>query len=186
MRIIAGKYGGRILTSLSGLSVRPTTDRAKQTIFDVLSGRIDFEGIKVLDLFSGSGSLGLEALSRGAGSVTMVDNSLKSLKVAENNVRMLGCQSQCTLYQADAFWHLKNTKQSFDLVFADPPFKLETIGRIPERVYQSTVLNVDSFFVMEHSKESRIGLDPKHFEIMTKQFGQTTVLIMKKLPPLPE
>ncbi|MBI3005782.1 MAG: 16S rRNA (guanine(966)-N(2))-methyltransferase RsmD [Ignavibacteriales bacterium] len=180
MRIIAGEYRGRILSSLSGLAVRPTTDRVRQTVFDILSTRMDFEGIRVLDLFSGSGSLGLEAVSRGAGTVTMVDNSRKSLAIAEKNARILGCASQCTFYQADVFWYLRNTRQEFDLVFADPPFKLDTIGEIPERTYESSVLKPGRYFVMEHGKSSTVGLNTGHFEIMKKTFGQTMVLIMKK------
>ncbi len=180
MRIIAGEYRGRALAGLAGLEVRPTTDRVKQTVFDILSTRIDFEDIKVLDLFSGSGSLGLEAISRGAASTTMVDHSRKSLAIAEKNARILGCHSQCVFYQADVFWYLKNTKHSFDLVFADPPFKLETIGEIPERVYESTVLEERSYFVMEHDKKSAVQVHQEHFEVMKKPFGQTIVLILKK------
>ncbi|MEK7748770.1 MAG: RsmD family RNA methyltransferase, partial [Bacteroidota bacterium] len=96
MRIIAGKYRGRLLTTADDLTVRPTTDRAKQTIFDILSARIEFDGIHVLDLFAGSGSLGLEALSRGASAVTFVEKAKRSLALAERNIKNLGCESEST------------------------------------------------------------------------------------------
>jgi len=181
MRIIAGKYRGRLLTTGDDLSVRPTTDRVKQTIFDILSARIEFEGIAVLDLFAGSGSLGLEALSRGASNATFVEKAKKSLILAERNIKTLSCEPQSKLYQADVFWYLKNTRQSFDLVFADPPYKLEIIGTIPERVFESSVLKENSYLVMEHSKGTSPELDPSRYEVTRKQFGQTVVLILKKL-----
>ncbi|MBI4429166.1 MAG: 16S rRNA (guanine(966)-N(2))-methyltransferase RsmD [Ignavibacteriales bacterium] len=180
MRIIAGEYRGRMLAALGGLAVRPTTDRVRQSVFDILSTRVDFDGIKVLDLFSGSGSLGLEAISRGAASATLVDSSRKSLHIAEKNARILGCLQKCTLHEADVFWYLKNSKNTFDLVFADPPFKLERIVELPERLYESRVLGVGKYFVMEHSKESNVETIDTHFEITKKAFGQTTVLILEK------
>lgn len=180
MRIIAGKYRGRLLTTGNDLSVRPTTDRVKQTIFDILSARIQFEDIVVLDLFAGSGSLGLEALSRGASHVTFVEKAKRSLVLSERNIRNLDCGPQSTLHQADVFWYLKNTRQSFDLVFADPPYNLEFIGTIPERVFESSVLKENCYLVMEHSKGTAVEVEASHYEMIRKQFGQTVVLILKK------
>ena len=179
MRIIAGIHRGRILASPRDRSVRPTTDRAKQTIFDVLSNRIDFEGLQVLDLFAGSGSLGLEAISRGAASVTFVDNSRDSLALLQRNVGALRCEDRCTTYQADVFWYLKNTQARYDVVFADPPYRLERIGMIPTAIHESGVLKQRAFVVMEHSRESAVELDDKVYDILRKPFGQTTVLILQ-------
>jgi 16S rRNA (guanine966-N2)-methyltransferase len=179
MRIIAGEFRGRTLVSVPDLSIRPTTDRAKQTIFDILTNRLDFEGLNVLDLFAGSGSLGMEALSRGAQHVTFVEKSWKSLEVLEKNVRALGCENRSTRYQADVFWYLKNANATFDLVFADPPYKLATIGTIPNAIYDSHVLSDGVYVVMEHSRESKIDLDEQRYDIVTKSFGQTNVLILK-------
>ncbi len=186
MRIIAGEFRGRSLESVRDLSVRPTTDRAKQTIFDILSNRIDFDGLDVLDLFAGSGSLGLEALSRGVKSVTFIDKARKSLEVLEKNVALLGCESQSSVYQADVFWYLKNMHRTFDLVFTDPPYKLENIGVLPNAIYDSGVLRNGTYVIMEHSRESVIELDKQKYEILKKAFGQTTVLILKTIvPPAP-
>jgi 16S rRNA (guanine966-N2)-methyltransferase len=178
MRIIAGNFRGRSIESVRDLSVRPTTDRAKQTIFDILTNRIVFDDLEVLDLFAGSGSLGLEAISRGVKSVTFIDKSRKSLDVLEKNVISLGCKSQCSIYQADVFWYLKNINRLYDLVFVDPPYKLENIGLLPNAVYDSGVLHNGSYVVMEHSRESKIELDENKYEIIKKPFGQTTVLIL--------
>jgi len=183
MRIIAGNLRGRLLKSVHDLSVRPTTDRAKQTIFDILSNRTVFDDLEVLDLFAGSGSLGLEAISRGVRSVTFIDKSRKSLNIVENNVKSLGCKSQCSLYQADVFWYLKNIKRAYDLVFVDPPYKLENIGLLPNAVYDSAAVRNGSYVVMEHSRESVIELDEHKYEILKKTFGQTTVLILKAFVP---
>jgi 16S rRNA (guanine966-N2)-methyltransferase len=151
MRIIAGRFRGRSLKTVRDLSVRPTTDRAKQTIFDILTNRLDFDGIEVLDLFAGSGSLGLEAISRGARQAVFVDRSAQSLEGLESNIATLGCQEQCSVYSAEVFWFLKNTRRSFDVVFVDPPYRLERITELPEALYSSPVVRTGTFVVMEHS-----------------------------------
>jgi len=183
MRIIAGDFRGRLLESVPDLSVRPTTDRAKQTIFDILTNRIGFSDLEVLDLFAGSGSLGLEAISRGVKNVTFIDKSRRSLEVIEKNVASLGCESQCSAYQADVFWYLKNMKQTYDLIFVDPPYKLENIGLLPNAIYDSGAVRHGSYVVMEHSRESVIDLNEQKFEILKKPFGQTTVLILSAIVP---
>ena len=152
MRIIAGEFRGRSLESVRDLSVRPTTDRAKQTIFDVLSNRIEFDGLDVL----------------------------------EKNAASLGCEPQCSVYQADVFWYLKNIHRTYDLVFTDPPYKLENIGVLPNAIYDSGIVRNGTYVVMEHSRESAIELDEQKYEILRKAFGQTTVLILKAIvPPAP-
>ncbi len=181
MRIIAGTYGGRTLSTLRDNSIRPTTDRAKQTIFDILSNRIDFDGIEVLDLFAGSGSLGLESISRGAASVVFVEKSRDSIGVLEKNIASLGCGAQCTIHQADVFWYLKNTRHAFDLVFVDPPYKLEKIGELPTALHESEVLKPNAYIVMEHGRVTPVVKSLEKFDVMKKPFGQTTVLIMKPL-----
>ena len=183
MRIIAGEFRGRSIESVRDLSVRPTTDRAKQTIFDILSNRIEFDNLDVLDLFAGSGSLGLEALSRGVKSVTFIDKARKSLDVLQKNITSLQCEMRCSVYQADVFWYLKNINRAFDLIFVDPPYKLENIGVLPNAIYDSGVLHGGTYVVMEHSRESVIELDEKKYEILKKAFGQTTVLILKAIVP---
>jgi 16S rRNA (guanine966-N2)-methyltransferase len=183
MRIIAGTFGGRILVAPRDLSVRPTADRVKQSIFDILTTRIDFENIEVLDLFSGTGSLGLESLSRGAAKATFVDTSRASLTLLEKNIRLLGCEARTTVHQADVVWFLKNSKRAYDLVFVDPPFALESMGQLPTEIAHSGVLKSGTYVVMEHGKNSRVPVPEESFEMFTKVFGQTIVLIMKSVQP---
>lgn len=181
MRIIGGKFKGRILKSVRDLSVRPTSDRAKQIIFDVLSNRIDFDGIEVVDFFAGSGSLGLEAISRGAKKATFIDKSRKSLNVIEENVNALGCKNQCFVHQADVFWYIKNVPKKFDLIFADPPYKLEKINLLPKIIYTSGILHDGSYLIMEHYYRSVVELDEKIYEVTKKNCGQTVILILKSI-----
>lgn len=183
MRIIAGKYRGRLLSTVHDLSIRPTTDRAKQTIFDILSNRLAFDGIDVLDLFAGSGSLGLEALSRGAKSVTFVEKVRTSIAVLEKNIAAIGCGDQVTIHPADVFWFLKNAHREYDLIFADPPFNLETIGTIPAVVASSKAAREGTYVVLEYGKANPVSVSDKLYESVQKQFGQTTVLILKTLNP---
>jgi len=163
--------------------VRPTTDRVKQSIFDILTTRIDFENIEVLDLFSGTGSLGLESLSRGAAKATFVDTSRASLTLLEKNIRLLGCEARTTVHQADVVWFLKNSKRAYDLIFVDPPFALESIGQLPTEIAHSGVVKPGTYIIMEHGKNSRVPVPEESFEMFTKVFGQTIVLIMKSVQP---
>ena len=189
MRIIAGEYRGRSLSTVRDRSIRPTTDRAKQTMFDILTNRIAFEGIRVLDLFAGSGSLGLEALSRGALEVVFVEQARTSLAVLTKNIAGLQCESRSTVHQADVFWFLKQTRRPFDLVFVDPPYNLETIGTLPSALYNSAATQEGTYVVMEHSRESAIDLSASMYEAIRKPFGQTVALILctkqKTSPPPP-
>lgn len=188
MRIIAGEFGGRSLSTGRDHSIRPTTDRAKQTIFDVLTNRFLFEGIRVLDLFAGSGSLGLEALSRGAGEVVFVEQAKTSLLVLNKNIAALRCEARTVVHQAEVFWFLKQTRQPFDLVFVDPPYNLENIGTLPSALFHSAATREGTYIVMEHSRESVIDLPETMYDVIRKQFGQTIALILCTKPkesPLP-
>lgn len=182
MRIIAGTLRGRTLTAGRGLAIRPATDRARQTIFDILTHRISFDGVAVLDLFSGTGSLGLESLSRGAAHATFVESSRSSIDVLQANIRSLGCESQCTVYQSEVFRFLKSIGRSYDLIFVDPPYALPDIAGIPSALEASTVLRPGSIVVMEHPTSVPIALPAQKYAVTTRQFGQTGVLIAERLP----
>ncbi len=181
MRIIAGTYRGRKLLPMKGLAVRPMTGRVRQTVFDILSNRIEWEGITVLDLFAGSGSLGIEALSRGAAQVTCVDNSRESLDILYKNIRALGCEDRVHVHQADVLWYLKHAKIGFDVIFADPPYRFDKIDRLPVFIAQSAAARPGTYVVMEHGRETDVDVPEEGYETTRKQFGQTTVLIMKVL-----
>lgn len=182
MRIIAGTFRGRTLTAGRGHAIRPATDRARQTIFDILTHRISFEDLEVLDLFSGTGSLGLESLSRGAAHVTFVESSRSSIDVLQANIRSLRCEPLCTVYQSEVFRFLKSVGRSYDLIFVDPPYALPDIVRIPEAIEASTVLQPGSIVVMEHPTSVPVTLRPEKYAVTRRQFGQTGVLIAEFSP----
>jgi 16S rRNA (guanine(966)-N(2))-methyltransferase RsmD len=182
MRVIAGTLRGRKLSTVKSLAVRPTTDRAKQVIFDVLTTRIDLEDTQVLDLFAGSGSLGIEAISRGAAAVHFVERSSEALQMLEKNVRTLGIERQCTFLREDMYRFLRTTRQTFDVVFADPPYELANIETLAETIAASGVLAPGGWLVMEHRSSSHVEPDRTLFTTIRKVLGQTIALIMQYTP----
>ena len=127
MRIITGSARGRRLLSPEGFDVRPTTDKVKESLFNIL--QFELEGREVLDLFAGSGQLGLEALSRGAKSAVFVDSSPRSLDIVKKNIRLTGMEVQASAVAGDAFSFLAATDRKFDLVFLDPPYDHKLIDK---------------------------------------------------------
>lgn len=180
MRVIAGTFGGRTLRSVKDLSVRPTTDRAKQVIFDVLATRVDLTDARVLDLFAGSGSLGLEAISRGAARVTFVEQSVPSIDALQGNVRALQVSDRIEVVRADVFRYLKGNPFSFDVVFADPPYKLDSITTLPDVIGRSGAIKPGGWMVMEHSSFTPMEPDASMFDVIRKELGQTIVLILQR------
>lgn len=120
MRVITGTARGRVLRTLEGEDVRPTTDRVKEAVFSII--QFEIEGRRVLDLFAGSGQLGIEALSRGAASATFVDMSKDSLSAVKYNLEHTKLGDNAKVVQTDALSFLKLTKDKFDIVFLDPPY----------------------------------------------------------------
>ena len=165
MRIIAGTFRGRRLQTPRDLTIRPMTDRVRQAVFDILSSRMLFNDCEVLDLYSGSGSLGLEALSRGARRVTFVDSSRVSLDLLRRNIEHLGCADRCVVHQADVGWYLEHVRCSFDLVLADPPYR------------------PGGFIVLEHGTATPVTDMPDGYEFIRRDFGQTRVLILRLTGP---
>lgn len=182
MRVIAGTFRGRKLSTVKSLAVRPTTDRAKQVIFDVLATRIDLDGASILDIFAGSGSLGIEAVSRGATSVVFVERSAEALTMLEHNVRSLGIDGMCERIRGDIYAYLEQAGREFDVVFADPPYELPEIERLPDVIGRSGVLRKGGWLVMEHRSSSSVEPDPAMFRTIRKELGQTIALIIQFAP----
>ncbi len=179
MRVIAGELRGRKLTTVKDLSVRPTTDRAKQVIFDVLATRVELDGAGVLDLFAGSGSLGIEAISRGASSVVFVERSAEALSVLRQNLEALGIESDCEIIRDDVLRYVVRAGRQFDVVFADPPYDLDGIERLPDTLALSGVVREGGWLVMEHRSSSHVAPDPALFSTVRKELGQTIALILR-------
>ena len=122
MRVVGGDLRGRTLRAVPGRSTRPTADRVRQSLFDVLGQRCD--GLRVLDLYAGTGALSLEALSRGGAHATLIERDAKAAQIIERNARELGCADRCTLLRDEVARALHRLAGAFDLVFSDPPYAL--------------------------------------------------------------
>lgn len=151
MRIISGKYGGRKINPPAGFRARPTTDYARESLFNVLSNRVDFEEIEVLDLFAGTGSLSYEFASRGAVTVHSVERDSRHLSFIRQMVNELGI-GNIKLVHVDVKAFLKACTYKYDLVFADPPYDLNWLGELPELVTGAGIIKPEGFFILEHPK----------------------------------
>lgn len=179
MRVIAGRWRGRRLFPPRDRSIRPMTDRVRQAVFDILTTRLEFDGIEVLDLFSGSGSLGLEALSRGARHITFIENSRDAIDILRKNIQSLGCEAESTIHQADVFWYLNHATHPFDLVLLDPPYRLSSLDELPQAVSASGVVRPGTFVVMEYGRDSAVPAPIPEEGAIRRSFGQTGVLMFR-------
>jgi len=151
MRIITGKYKGRHFDIPRTFKARPTTDFAKENIFNVLMGYLDFEGATALDLFSGTGSITLELLSRGCSQVVSVEMDRDHHRFITECLRKLDTKA-CIPLKADVFRFIKSCHQQYDLIFADPPYALKELPQIPDLIMDRQLLKADGIFVLEHGK----------------------------------
>ncbi|MBQ9230032.1 MAG: RsmD family RNA methyltransferase [Prevotella sp.] len=161
MRIITGKYKGRHFEIPRSFKARPTTDFAKENIFNVLNGYVDFEDATALDLFSGTGSITLELLSRGCSHVVSVEMDRDHHRFIQDCLRKLNTQA-CIPIRGDVFRFLKSCKQQYDIIFADPPYALKELPTIPDLIFEKDLLKSDGIFVFEHGKDHDFSQHP-HF-----------------------
>ena len=161
MRIITGKYKGRHFDVPRTFKARPTTDFAKENIFNVLTAYIDFDGAKALDLFSGTGSITLELLSRGCAQVVSIELDRDHHRFINECLRKLGTDA-CIALKTDAFRYIKSCHQQFDFIFADPPYALPQLPQIPDLVFEHQLLAPEGVFVFEHGKDNDFSQHP-HF-----------------------
>lgn len=156
MRIISGIYKGRFISVPQSRLIRPTTDRVRETLFNLLNNKIDFDGIDVLDFYSGSGSLGLECLSRGASSVTFIEKNFKIYKNLLDNIKSLQAEEYCQVIKTEAvnFSKHKSEKQ-FDLILADPPFFKDDIYEVISNIKQNNFLKKDGMIIIERSIQTK-------------------------------
>lgn len=175
MRIISGEFKGRKLVSFKGNHIRPTTDRTKESIFNKLQSYIG--GSRVLDLFSGTGSLGLEALSRGASWVEMVDNNKKSLEVVKKNIELLGVNEMVSVVNADVVKYCQNYKGLFfDIIFLDPPFTKKIAHESLMALSESRAFSDDAIIVIESGLKEELELEYLRLcEIYKKLFSDKRV-----------
>jgi len=177
MRIIAGKYKGQQLVTAKDNSIRPTTDRIKEYIFEIL-GNFVVDGL-ILDLFAGSGNLGLEALSRGAQSVTFVDKSQNSLRVLRRNLGKLKVAEPTQVIKKDVLTFLRQNKQPYDLIFADPPYKWDRYIELLPLVFLPENLTEFGIFVLESEKAHNIEWETNVYEVLRqKQFDRSIITFL--------
>jgi 16S rRNA (guanine(966)-N(2))-methyltransferase RsmD len=151
MRIITGKYGGLKINPPSKMPyTRPTTDIAKEGLFNILENNISLEGIKTLDIFGGTGSISYELSSRGAGDLTIVEKDPKMFEFIKNKIAEFKIQN-CSVIKSDVFRFLDNCTDKFDLIFAGPPYALTTIDDLPVIIREKGLLNKNGWFILEHT-----------------------------------
>lgn len=176
MRIVAGKYRGRKLTPPSDDSVRPTTDRIKETVFNILQW--DVEGARVLDLFAGSGALGIECLSRGAAEVVFADKSPASVALIRQNLK--GIEGSYRVLTADFTGVLRSGEDKFDLIFIDPPYKSGLGELAVDAAFDLGRVAEGGTVVYEHSSELPFKCAREDIKVRTKVMGSVTVEFIRK------
>ena len=165
MRIITGKYKGRHFDIPRTFKARPTTDFAKENIFNVLIQYVDLDGAQALDLFSGTGSISLELLSRGCSQVVSIELDRDHHRFIQECVKKLSpLNAQFTPLRMDVFRFLKSCHQQFDLIFADPPYALQELPTIPGLIFEKQLLKPDGLFVFEHGKNYDFSQHPHFLE----------------------
>ncbi|MBX3163093.1 MAG: 16S rRNA (guanine(966)-N(2))-methyltransferase RsmD [Bacteroidetes bacterium] len=160
MRIIGGTHKGKQIKTPKDLPVRPTTDFAKEALFNILANKIDFENVSVLDLFSGTGHISLEFASRGSSNSVSVDKNFKCARFLKSVSQEL--HFNINTIKADVFDFLKTAHLKFDLIFADPPYDMPNIADIHQLVFENNLLNEHGMLIIEHGAKTKLENLP-HF-----------------------
>ncbi len=171
MRIISGRYGGRRFTPPTKMPARPTTDVAKEGLFNVLQNYIDLDGSKTLDLYAGTGNISYELASRGAEHLTLVEKSRKMINYIKSNMEKLHIDEELRLCQDDVFTFLNYDKGAYDFIFAGPPYADKKIDKLPDRITQGRFIAPEGIFVLEHTPRNDFENHP-HFKRLLK-YGTT-------------
>lgn len=168
MRIISGTHKGRRFQVGSKFKARPTTDFAKETLFNVLQNLYDFENLAVLDLFGGTGSISYEFASRGASPILTLEKNSKHYEYIHQDIINLGFETAIKTIKADVFSYLPKLNQQFDIIFADPPFALEAAAKLPDLIFELNLLKKNALFILEHAADKDFTNHP-HFERLVKR-----------------
>ena len=159
MRVVGGKYQGRRIHPPKSTLARPTTDFAKEGLFNILQHTVPLEGIRVLDLFAGTGNISVEFLSRGADEVISVEQDRELFAYMQSTARFLQAVNWHHV-KADAFTFVKGHRATYDIIFADPPFTLDGIERVPALVMQNGLLEPDGHLIVEHQRRVDLSTQP--------------------------
>ncbi len=156
MRIVSGEFKGRMFKPPKGIKARPTTDIAKEGLFNIFANHFNFEDIAVLDLFSGTGSISFEFASRGCKNIYLVELNHAHFRFILEVIKQLNL-SQITPIRYDAFKFLANCENTFDIIFADPPYTFKNLEKIPQLVFEHQLLNEEGWLIVEHSKQVNLS-----------------------------
>jgi 16S rRNA (guanine(966)-N(2))-methyltransferase RsmD len=183
MRIISGQLRGRRLKSIDAAGLRPTTDRVRESIFNVLAARLDFDGIRVLDLFAGTGALGIEAISRGAAHCTFVERSGRTASVIRENLTALDIEEQGNVVVEDAMPFLQSCEGGFDLVVADPPYSAAIVDRLLHDLFDRGIVAPEGLFLFEHAAFTHGHSTDRAELLLEKTFGDTAISLYRHFLP---
>jgi 16S rRNA (guanine966-N2)-methyltransferase len=177
LRIISGKYKGKRINPPAGFKARPTTDFARESLFNILANRIDFESVSVLDLFSGTGSISFEFASRGAGVVHIVEQDYRHITFIKRMVEEMSFKNIKPIH-IDVRAYLKTCKYRYDIIFADPPYDLTWLSEIPDLVARADILKEDGIFILEHPRDFSFKDNPLFFE--HRNYGSVNFSFFRK------
>ncbi len=176
MRIISGKYGGRIIKPPKNFKARPTTDLAKEGLFNILSNHLCFDELEVLDLFAGTGSIGLEFSSRGALKVDVIEKNFLHFKFIKHAAEILQCET-IHVIRADFFKIIHKLNDQYDIVFADPPYEMRNFEKIPGLILSGEILKPGGWFILEHPSIYSFDNLPGFFDL--RKYGSVNFSFFK-------
>ncbi len=178
MRVISGSARGKKLLCAEGKDIRPTLDRVKESIFNMIA--LDIPESFVLDMFSGSGALGIEALSRGASGAVFLDFDAASVSVTKSNLSSTHLDDLAAVIKTDSIEYIKTTDKKFDIIFIDPPYESDLYSQSLAAIKENSVLSDDGFIVLEHDVETTPDFDISGYEIIKeKKYGRVKILLLK-------
>ena len=180
MRIIGGKFKSRrFYPPADNWPTRPTTDFAKEGLFNMLQNSLDFQDLKVLDLFGGTGSHGYEFISRGCTDVTYVDKFGGCVAFAQKTAKVLEIEDHMNIYKNDVFKFIQRNTYQYDYIFAGPPYALPTIDTIPDEIFKHNTLAPDGIFVLEHTITQEYDKHPNF--VKSRKYGASIFSFFENL-----
>ncbi len=177
MRIISGQFGGRRFNPPAKMPARPTTDMAKEGLFNILQNMVSFPHLKTLDLFGGTGNISYELASRGVEDLTIVEKSRKMVNFITENFEKLNYLDHVRIASDDVFKFLNYDENKYDFIFAGPPYALDKIDKLPEKIMEKSFLTDEGIFVLEHTPRNNYEEFPGFFRVVN--YGTTLFSFFK-------
>lgn len=175
MRVIGGELGGRTIKSHERAGLRPTTDRVREAMFNILASRIEFDSIHVLDLYAGTGALGIEALSRGASHCTFVESDRRASSLIAENLAALELEGRSLVIVRDALKFVGETHETFDLIVADPPYASTQFDQLVHELFARSIVREHGLLLLEHSSTMRPRTVDGARLLVHREIGDTAV-----------